>query len=161
MFYEYRGFDFKDSSGPSGALLMGGLTGGIGGGDSTCTMPEHWLYQDTGMKKGDTIAGLVGWQWHGRPVRELPGLEVLAEGPIMPKNSKYHPHAATIYNGPQGKRCLQRGCDLVGARIDITAWAHSASSSICQIPRSGFSSAADDDKSSDAVCQLTLVNRGC
>ncbi|MBM98504.1 MAG: hypothetical protein CMJ77_05210 [Planctomycetaceae bacterium] len=72
-------------------------------------MPEHWLYQDTGMKKGDTIAGLVGWQWHGRPARELPGLEVLAEGPIMPKNSQYHPHTATIYNGPQGNFVFNAG----------------------------------------------------
>ena len=109
MFYEHRGFDFKDPPGPSGALLMGGLTGGIGGGDWTCTMPGHWLYQDTGMKKGDTIAGLVGWEWHGMPARELPRLEVLAEGPMLPKNSQYRPHAATIYDGPKGNVVFNAG----------------------------------------------------
>ena len=30
-------------------------------------MPEHWLFEGTGMKKGDSIKGLVGWEWHGDP----------------------------------------------------------------------------------------------
>ena len=53
------------------------------------------------MKKGDTIGGLVGWEWQGAPARELSGLEVLAAGPMLPKNSHYRPHAATIYDGPK------------------------------------------------------------
>ncbi|MCW0221091.1 MAG: twin-arginine translocation signal domain-containing protein, partial [Prosthecobacter sp.] len=33
-----------------------------GGGDWTCTRPEHWLFEGTGMKQGDFIPGLVGWE---------------------------------------------------------------------------------------------------
>ena len=31
----------------------------------------------------------------------LPGMEVVAEGPMMPDNGRYSPHAATIYDGPK------------------------------------------------------------
>ena len=29
------------------------------------TQPEHWIFEGTGMKKGDRIRGLVGWEYHG------------------------------------------------------------------------------------------------
>ena len=54
------------------------------------------------MKEGDTVEGLVGWEWHGSPASGLPGLEILAEGPMMPEHPMYSPHAATIYDGPKG-----------------------------------------------------------
>ena len=33
-----------------------------------------------GMKKGDRIPGLIGWEYHGDPPADIPGLEVVAEG---------------------------------------------------------------------------------
>lgn len=33
-----------------------------------------------GMKEGDAIKGLVGWEWHGYPLLDLPGMEVLTHG---------------------------------------------------------------------------------
>ena len=39
----------------------------IGGADWICTKPEHWIYAGTGMKAGDRIPGLIGWEWHGDP----------------------------------------------------------------------------------------------
>ena len=66
------GAKFKYPMGPDGALLIGGRHAGIGGGDWICTQPGHWLYDGTGMEENDTIKGLVGWEWHGHPARELP-----------------------------------------------------------------------------------------
>jgi len=71
---------FKYPPGPDGAQLMGGRHGrdGIGGGDWICFAPDHWLYEGTGMEEGDTVKGLVGWEWHGEPAIDLPGMEILA-----------------------------------------------------------------------------------
>jgi len=96
-------------AGPDASLLMGGRTAGIGGGDWTCANAGHWLYESTGMKEGDTVTGLVGWEWHGAPARVLPGLEILAQGPMLPENPMYSPHAATIYDGPQGNVVFNAG----------------------------------------------------
>ena len=64
-----RGLKPKYPAAPDGALLMGGRFpfGSIGGGDWTCANPDHWLYDGTSMKNGDTVQGLVGWEWHGDP----------------------------------------------------------------------------------------------
>ena len=71
-----------------------------GGGDWTCTKPEHWIYQGTGMKKGESIRGLVGWEHHGAPA-EKPGLEVVAEGTVW-RGGKQPAHwTATLYPGPK------------------------------------------------------------
>jgi hypothetical protein len=72
-----------------------------GGGDWIVTRPDHWMFAGTGMKKGDAIPGLVGWEFHGNP-GELPGLEVVAEGFALHSGSKPCPWAATIYPGPKG-----------------------------------------------------------
>ena len=74
-----------------------------GGADWICAIPEHWLYQGTGMRRGDRIPGLIGWEYHGEPAA-IPGLEVLAmgetqEAPGKPNGGIY---AATIYPGRQG-----------------------------------------------------------
>lgn len=39
-----------------------------GGGDWTCAKPDHWLFEGTGMKKGDSIPGLVGWESMANPM---------------------------------------------------------------------------------------------
>ncbi|MFP6645494.1 MAG: N,N-dimethylformamidase beta subunit family domain-containing protein [Candidatus Latescibacterota bacterium] len=97
---------FKYPPGPDGAQLMGGRHGrdGIGGGDWICFAPDHWLYEGTGMEEGDTVKGLVGWEWHGEPAIDLPGMEILAYStPVNNKGKpRLLPHAATIYDGPKG-----------------------------------------------------------
>lgn len=72
-----------------------------GGGDWTCTKPDHWIYADTGMKKGDSIPGLVGWEFHGDPDLDRPSLEVVAEGPVWAGGSTLGKYAATIFDGPK------------------------------------------------------------
>ena len=62
---------------------------GIGAGDWTCAMPEHWLFAETGRKKGDSIKGLLGWEWHGAPRMDLPGMNVVAEGDALAKGKRW------------------------------------------------------------------------
>ena len=50
-----------------------------GSGNWTATNAGHWIFAGTGMKNGDLIPGLVGWEFHGAP-GAVPGLEVLATG---------------------------------------------------------------------------------
>lgn len=72
-----------------------------GGGDWTCTAPDHWLFEGTGMKKGDSIPGLVGWEFHGDPDTTRPGLEVVAEGNVWAGGTRLGKYAATVYPGPR------------------------------------------------------------
>ena len=72
-----------------------------GGGDWTCVNPGHWIFDGTGMKRGESIPGLVGWEHHGDPDRSLADLEVLAEGSIWRGGTVHGEYAATIFSGPQ------------------------------------------------------------
>jgi hypothetical protein len=88
--------------GPSEAILIGARSAYpvTGGGDWVCRKPDHWLFAGTGMKAGDGIPGLVGWEWHGDPAR-IDGLEVVASGPTT-NGSVAGEFASTIYPGPRG-----------------------------------------------------------
>lgn len=88
--------------GPDEGLLMGARnTRPInGGGDWTITKPDHWMFAGTGVKPGDRIPGLVGWEYHGGPA-ELPGLEIVAAGRAWVGGVTLSSWAATIYPGPK------------------------------------------------------------
>jgi hypothetical protein len=73
-----------------------------GGGDWTCARPDHWLFEGTEMRKGDSIPGLVGWEFHGDPDTERQGLEVVAEGQVWAGGTRLGQYAATIFEGPKG-----------------------------------------------------------
>ena len=53
------------TTGPDEGLLMGAINviPVNGGGDWVCGKPEHWIFEGTGMKKGEFIPGMVGWPW--------------------------------------------------------------------------------------------------
>ncbi len=89
-------------SGPPANRLMGAHTvyPTHGGGDWICTKPEHWIFEGTGMKKGERILGLVGHEWHGDPA-DIPGLEIVAEGDALWKGELPAHWTATIYPGPK------------------------------------------------------------
>jgi len=89
-------------SGPDEGTLIGArnIYPVIGGGDWICRKPEHWLFEGTGMKEGDAIPGLVGWEWHGAPAA-IAGLEVVASGPARTPKTE-GTYTATIYPGPRG-----------------------------------------------------------
>jgi len=95
------GFDFP-VTGPDEGLLMGAVNvlPVNGGGDWFCVKPEHWMFDGTGMKKGDRIPGLVGWEYHGEPAK-IAGLEVVAEGTAWVGGTRPQQWTATIYPGPK------------------------------------------------------------
>lgn len=88
---------------PNEALLIGAQTVSPfnGSGDWICTKPDHWIFAGTGMKKGDRIPGLVGWEFHGDPAA-IPGLEVVAAGKTINGGEAESHWEATIYPGPKG-----------------------------------------------------------
>jgi hypothetical protein len=88
---------------PSEAALIGAQTVSPfnGSGDWVVSRPEHWVFEGTGLKKGEAIPGLVGWEFHGEPAN-LPGLEVVAEGPTLNGSDQGARFTATVYPGPKG-----------------------------------------------------------
>jgi len=73
-----------------------------GGGDWVVTRPGHWIFGGTGMKAGDRVPGLVGWEYHGDPALDTPGLEVVASGTAWVGGLTPQRWAATVYTGPRG-----------------------------------------------------------
>jgi len=89
--------------GPDEGLLMGARNGRPinGGADWIVTKPDHWLFAGTGMKQGDRIPGLVGWEYHNLAATEIPGLEIVAEGTVWTGGGALSHYTATIYPGPK------------------------------------------------------------
>jgi hypothetical protein len=83
-----------------GAHSTGPVTGGA---DWTCREPDHWLFAGTNMRAGDSIPGLVGWEYHGDPAA-IAGLKTIASGPTQraPGEPNGGTYTATIYPGPKG-----------------------------------------------------------
>jgi len=73
-----------------------------GGGDWVCRQPEHWIFEGTGMKKGDSIPGLIGWEYHGDPPSDLEGLEVVGGGTALQGGVNPQQWTSTIYPCPRG-----------------------------------------------------------
>jgi len=71
-----------------------------GGGDWICVKPGHWIFEGTGMKLGDRVPGLVGWEHHGDPA-DIPGLEIVAQGTVLRGGTTPSDWTATIYPGPK------------------------------------------------------------
>ncbi|MBI3682429.1 MAG: hypothetical protein HY235_18780 [Acidobacteria bacterium] len=104
----YGSFDqfFKEpfpTEGPKANKLIGAhsVYPFNGGGDWIPVNPRHWMFEGTGMKKGDAIPGLVGWEFHGDPA-DLAGLEIVAEGDALSSGTRPSHWTATIY--PGGRR---------------------------------------------------------
>jgi hypothetical protein len=88
--------------GPDEGYLMGArnVEPVNGGGDWIVTNPGHWVFEGTGLKKGDRIPGLVGWEYHGDPP-EIVGLEILAQGTAWVGGIRPQQWTATVYPGPK------------------------------------------------------------
>jgi hypothetical protein len=82
--------------------LMGAASHGVGAADWVCAKPDHWVFEGTDMKEGDAITRLVGWEYHGPPLRDDPRLVVLARGKVkVYANLTDKEYASTIYPGPR------------------------------------------------------------
>lgn len=53
------------------------------------------------MQYGESIPGLVGWEHHGEPDPDRPGLEILAEGLVWAGGTRESHYTATIFPGPK------------------------------------------------------------
>lgn len=100
-----------------------------GGGDWIVTKPEHWIFEGTGMKKGDRIPGIVGWEYHGDPPKDIPGLEVVAAGTAWVGGVRPQQWTATIYPGPKGNFVFNASTifwcqDLGSPPGHILPWSH-------------------------------------
>lgn len=88
---------------PDEHKLMGATSYGVGLGDWKVRDASHWIFKDTGLKTGDIIPDLVGWEYHGPPLREDRTLVVLAESALDEKwNPKSATYTTTIYTRPAG-----------------------------------------------------------
>ena len=92
-----------DLAGPDERQLIGAHTivPFNGSGDWICTRPDHWVFAGTGMKRGERIPGLIGWEFHGEPAA-IPGLEVLGEGDVLSSGRRLGRWTSTLYPGPAG-----------------------------------------------------------
>lgn len=92
---------FNDA-GPDEALMIGArsLIPYNGSGDWIVAQADHWIFDKSGMKNGDRVPGLVGWEYHGDPAA-IPGLEVVAEGDTTNADGLHAHWTATIYPGPK------------------------------------------------------------
>lgn len=99
--------------GRAAAALMGSSSHGTGMGDWTVVQPEHWVFRETGLKKGEAISQLIGWEFHGPPLGDQPGLTVLATSPTRNRDHEDlrpdRAHTSTIYEMPRGNFVFDAG----------------------------------------------------
>jgi hypothetical protein len=99
--------------GKAAADLMGSTSYGTGMSDWTVESPDHWIFKGTGMKKGDSIPKLVGWEYHGQPNGGQSGLTVLATSPTRNRDHEalrpQKTHSSTIYELPHGNVVFDAG----------------------------------------------------
>lgn len=89
---------------PNSNLLVGAgnVAPTTGGSDFICSKPDHWIFDGTGLKQGEGIPGLIGWEWHGNPA-DIPGLEVVSTAPTQSAPGKPNGgvYTSTLYPGPK------------------------------------------------------------
>jgi hypothetical protein len=92
--------------------LMGASSYGVGYTSFVCKAPEHWLFENTGMKQNDSIQNFVGWEYHGLPLGSHKNTVVLAQNKIHPnkfKDPEAPDHAATLYTTAKGNFVFNAG----------------------------------------------------
>lgn len=89
--------------GPDEGLVMGArnIEPVNGGGDWIILEPDHWIFAGTGVRKGDRIPGLIGWEYHGDPPA-IEGLRVVAGGTAWVGGQTPQKWTATFHTAPKG-----------------------------------------------------------
>ncbi|HLU90623.1 MAG TPA: N,N-dimethylformamidase beta subunit family domain-containing protein [Cyclobacteriaceae bacterium] len=98
----------RDKRFPDEEKLMGLTSYGPGYGDWVVKNAAHWIYEGTGLKEGDKIPAMIGWEYHGPPLPDIEGLEIVAESP-MHNASTENPHMGIIYPCPKGNWVFNAG----------------------------------------------------
>lgn len=98
-----RLFGPLQSAGPDERRIIGArsVVPFNGGGDWICDRPDHWLFDGTGMKMGDSIPGLVGWEYHGDADMGRDGLQILGRGTVWAGGKRPGQWQSTIFPGPK------------------------------------------------------------
>ena len=122
---------------PNEATLIGAQTVSPfnGSGDWIVIQPDHWLFAGTGMKKGDRIPGLVGWEFHGQPC-EHPRTGDRGRGNDEQWLGQAGPLHGDDLPWPQGQLRLQRLDDLLDAGAVSASGPHAAALAPWPAPRS-------------------------
>jgi len=92
--------------------LMGNTSYGVGYADVSIKNPDHWVFEGTGLKEGDSLKDLVGWEYHGYPLKKDSTLVVLGVGKIKPSkfaNPEAPEHAMVLYTAPKGNFVFNAG----------------------------------------------------
>ena len=92
--------------------LMGNTSYGVGYADISIRNPDHWVFEGTGLKEGDKLKDLVGWEYHGYPLKKDSTLMVLGVGKIKPskfKNPEAPDHAMVLYTAAKGNFVFNAG----------------------------------------------------
>jgi hypothetical protein len=90
--------------------LMGASSHGVGFADRTSDPRGHWAFEGTNMKKGDRVAQLVGWEYHGPPLGQPADLVVLSQGPVYSNSgSRTGTYVTTLYTARRGNLVLNAG----------------------------------------------------
>lgn len=88
------------------ANLMGSTSYGSGYGDWVVQNSGHWIYESTGLRNGDRIPAIIGWEYHGPPYGEIDGLEVVAESQVTDPDNR---HGAVVFPGQRGNWVFNAG----------------------------------------------------
>lgn len=94
---------FKMDDAPNENTLIGARTTHPynGSDDWIVTDDTSWIFKDTGMKNGDRVPGLVGWEFHGEPA-DIPGLKIVAQGTATNAGGEQAHWTATTYQSKGG-----------------------------------------------------------
>ena len=97
--------------------LMGSTSYGPGYGDWVVKNSGHWIYEGTGLKGGDKIPAMIGWEYHGPPSPDIPGLVEVARSVVWQMGdagaskpeTKELIHTGVVYPGPKGNWVFNAG----------------------------------------------------
>ncbi len=98
-------------------ILMGVTSYGPGYGDWVVKNSKHWIYEGTGLKDGDFIPAIIGWEFHGPPLLDNEGLVEVAGSVLIQMGdaaaskpgAQEKVHAGVIYPGPKGNWVFNAG----------------------------------------------------
>jgi hypothetical protein len=94
--------------------LMGTTSYGPGYGDWVVKNASHWIYEGTGIREGEKIPAMIGWEYHGPPAANIPGLVEVARGRAL-QMGETDPgpdekiHSGVIFPGTRGNWVFNAG----------------------------------------------------
>ncbi len=87
----------RPENGMLGVLWAG--WGNLEGFPFVVTEPDHWVYEGTGVKAGDSLGSIVGYEWDmvGKNSVSPSGLEVIAASPALHEYGYTSQHHSTVF----------------------------------------------------------------